>query len=81
MKVQIDQKIDNFFAVLKPVLKFLYQNGKHGCVFFVVRRTVSQCIKMHQLICHPFSWQRTAPSPCPSFSTDAVNSTMLFGCG
>ena len=40
MKVQIDQKIDNFFAVLKPVLKFLYQNGKHGCVFFVVRRTV-----------------------------------------
>ena len=40
MKVQIDQKIDNFFAVLKPVLKFLYQNGKHGCVFFVVHRTV-----------------------------------------
>lgn len=23
-----------FFPILKPVLKFLYQNGNHGCTFF-----------------------------------------------
>jgi len=27
-------------AVLKPVLKFIYQNEKQGCMFFAVHRTV-----------------------------------------
>lgn len=35
-----------FFAVLKPVQKSLYQNRRHGCIFFAVRKTVfSQCKK------------------------------------
>lgn len=29
-------------AILKPVLKFLCQNGKPGCIFFTVHRTVYQ---------------------------------------
>jgi len=42
-----------FLAVLLPVLKFLYQNEKHGCIFFSVHSTVSsQCIKIHERICH-----------------------------
>lgn len=41
-----------FSAVLKPILKFLYQNGKHGCIFFSVLRTVlNQCIKIQTTIC------------------------------
>lgn len=29
-------------AILKPVLRFLCQNGKPGCIFFTVHRTVYQ---------------------------------------
>lgn len=44
-----------FLAVLLPVLKFLYQNEKHGCIFFSVHSTVSsQCIKIHERICHHY---------------------------
>ena len=51
-----------FLSILKPILKFLYHNGKHGCVFFAVHRTVfSQYIKVHKLICHHLSWHCTAP--------------------
>ena len=68
-----------FGAILKPVLKFLYQNGKHGCIFFAVHRTVfSQCIKMHTIICHHLSQHCTAlPSLCPGFHRHHINSTLM----
>ena len=51
-----------FFSILKPVLKFLYQNGRHGCVFFEAHRTVfSQCIQIHTHIFRNVSWHCTAP--------------------
>lgn len=34
MESQINQKIDNALAILKPVLRFLSQKGKHSCTFF-----------------------------------------------
>ena len=43
------QKGYDFFAILKPVLKFLYQNRKHGYISFAAHRTLfSQCIKIHK---------------------------------
>ena len=51
-----------FLATLKLVLKFHYQNGKRGCMFFVVHRTVfSWFIKMHKLICCNLSWHCSVP--------------------
>lgn len=42
------EKMMIFSAILKFILKFLYQNGKHGCIFLIVHSTVfNQCIKMH----------------------------------
>lgn len=59
MELQIDKKKTNhtyiykkyiyilffffFGAILKPVLKFLYQKGKHGCVFFTVHWSWAAC--------------------------------------
>jgi len=34
------QKLDDFLGNLQTILKFLYQNGKHGCRFFAAHRTV-----------------------------------------
>ena len=69
------------FAVLKSILKFLYQNRKHGCTFFSDYRTVfSQHIKMHNTISHNLSYRYSAPSPCPGFSPDSASCTPLFGC-
>ena len=49
-------KLMIFSAILKPILKFLHQNRKQGCIFFVVQSPVaSQCIKMHAIICHHLS--------------------------
>jgi len=48
----ISKKLTFFFAVLKRVLKFLYQKGKHSCMFFVDHRTVFS--QVH--ICHNLSW-------------------------
>jgi len=43
------QKGYDFFAILKPVLKFLDQNRKHGYISFAAHRTLfSQCIKIHK---------------------------------
>jgi len=47
-----------FSTILKHILKFLYQNGKHGCIFSAVRRTVF--INIHKLICRNLSSQCTA---------------------
>jgi len=48
-------------AILKPVPKFRYQNGRHSYVFFTVHRTVfSRCIKMHTTVCHNLTWASTA---------------------
>lgn len=56
------KKTQTFFATLKAVLKFLDHNRKHSCLFFTVHRTVcSQCTRMHNPICHPFSQPCTAP--------------------
>lgn len=52
MELQIHKKTPQttdglFLAILKPVLKFLYQNGKHCHVFFAARRAVfRQCLRM-----------------------------------
>jgi len=46
---------------MKPTLKFLYHNGKHGCAFFVVHRAVfSQSINTHEITCRHWSWHHTA---------------------
>lgn len=67
-----------FLAVLNPVIKFLNQNRKCGCIFFSVHRTVfSQSIKMHKIIFHKLSQHSTVPSPC--LSPDSANHTPIFG--
>ena len=71
----------NFSALLKPILQFLYQNGKHGFIYFAVHRTmIRQCIPMHTSISHHFSQHCTVPSSCPGFSTDSANLIRLFDC-
>lgn len=79
MKVELEtQKNLFFFSILKPILKFLHQNAKQGCIFFAVHRTLfSQCIKTHNIICHNLSWHCDMPSPCPDFSSDSINSTLM----
>lgn len=66
----IPRKMMIFWAILKSIVKFLYQNGKQSCIFFSVYRTIfSQCIKMHNIICHIELAQHCA-SLCPSFNPD-----------
>lgn len=75
------QKKHDFSALLKSVLRFLYQNGKHSCVFFAAHRTVfSPCITMHTIICHHLGWHCPARSLCPGSSPDSGNCTPWFGC-
>ena len=70
-----------FLALLKHILKFLYQNRKHGCMFFTVQRTVfSLYIKMHNIIGHKLSWHCTVPFPCSGFSPDRADHTSTCGC-
>jgi len=48
-------------------------------IFFTVHTTVlSQCIKMHNVICHHLSQPCTVPSLCPGFSWGNVNSTLML---
>ena len=72
-----------FPGIVQPVLKFLYQFGKHSCVFFfflAVHRTVfSQCTTMHTVIFHLLSQRCNVPTPCPSFSPGSANRTPLCG--
>ena len=72
-------KLKIFFAILKPILKFLYQNGKHGSVFFAVQGPLfSQRIKTHTAMRHHLSQHCTAlPSLCPAFSWHSVNSMLM----
>lgn len=38
-----------FFQIMTPILRFLYQNRKHGCISFTVHRTafsVSKCMRL-----------------------------------
>ena len=69
LKMVSQTQIHDFFAILKPILKLLYQNGKHDYVLFVDQSTVlSQCIKMHTITCHHLSQHCIAlPSLCPPF--------------
>ena len=49
---QIYSKNDDFFfptATLKPLLKFLYQNGKHGCILPAIHETVGTVLAYVQL--------------------------------
>ena len=42
-----------FFEILKTILKLLYQNRKHGCIFFAVHKAVfRQYITVHTVICY-----------------------------
>ena len=51
MELQTFQKSDDFFNSLKPILKFLYWNGKHGYVFFAGHKNMSsKHIKTHILL-------------------------------
>jgi len=81
MESQIYSKIDFFFAILEPVLKFLYQNEKHDYGFFfpVHRPAFTQCIKMHKLVCHNLSYHCMAPSPRPG-SSPVVWLALSDGC-
>lgn len=83
MELQVKKKIyDFFFAILEPILKFLYQSWKHSYIFFSIHRTVfSQLIKMHELICHKLSWNCTVPSPCSGFSPDGISDSCVPGVG
>ena len=70
-----------FSVILKPVLKFLYQNGKQGCIILTVHRIVfSQWIKMHTVISYNLIWHCTAPSPCSGSSPDSINSAPMLSC-
>lgn len=61
--LKMELQTDNFLAILKPILTFLYQNRKHSCLFFAANRTVfSQCIKMYKIICHHLGYHCTASS-------------------
>jgi len=63
-----------FFAVLKPILKFLYQNRKQGCVFYAVQSTVFiQWIKI-QLFA--VSWI-SAVQHGPSYALVSVNTVLI----
>ena len=71
-----------FLALLKPILKLLYQKWKHSCIFFTLQSTAfSQSIKMHTIICHHLS-QRS--QPCPPRALVWVNTEWIahqrFGC-
>lgn len=55
--------------ISKPILKFLYQSRKHGCIYFTVHRAVfCQWVKTHPPITHRVS----KPSLCPAFSPGGV---------
>ena len=72
MKSQTCQRIDGgggggilvffFFSILKSILKLLYQNRKHGCIFFLFTElclvNVSKCIKLFAIAwaCHNLSF-------------------------
>jgi len=74
-------KLMTFFVILKPILKLLYESGRHGCIFFAVHTTVfGQCTKMHKIICHNLSKHCTAPSSYFDFSPDNADCTPLFSC-
>lgn len=48
--------MDNVFINLKTCSQISLPNGKHGCVFFTLHRTVfRQNIKMYGIICHNLS--------------------------
>ena len=49
------QKNDNYLAIMKPILKFLYQNRTQGCTFLSVHSVFSQRIKTHTITCHNLS--------------------------
>lgn len=62
--------------ILKPILKFL-KAWLH--IFCCSQDVLSQCINMHKIICCDLSQHCTAPSPCPSFSSDHTDRTLMFG--
>jgi len=81
LKMESKKMIIIFFAILKPILKFLYQDRNTAAYFFAVHRTAfSQWIKLHTIICYNLSQHFTAPSLCPGFSPDSANITQMYGC-
>ena len=73
-------KLMIFLAILKPILKLLYQPAKHGCMFFAVWSTVcSPCTKTHTIHCHHLSQHCAAlPSPCSGFSQHSISSSLAI---
>jgi len=59
-----NQRIDNFFKkILKPILKFLHQTWKQGCIFLAVHRTVlantSECTTLFAVTSACRNWSFT----------------------
>lgn len=70
--------IDVFSAILKPILKFVYQNKAQLHIFAVHRPVFTQYIKIHKLLCITLSWHCTAPSLCSGFNPDRANTALVF---
>ena len=59
-----------FSALLKPILKSLYDNRRHICILFAVHRDVfSQRTKMRNIICHHLGQHCTMPHVSVSAQT------------
>lgn len=77
VELQIYQKIDFFFSILKLVVKVLYQYRKHCCLFLLFTglcvAKVSKCTELFAVI-----WASSALHP--SHAPDSVGQTAVFGC-
>ena len=79
LKMVLETLTDYFFAILKPIVKLLYQTRNHGCIFFTVQSTVFHLrIKMQTVICRHLSQHCMAlPSPCPDVSQHSINQLLM----
>ena len=83
MESQIYSKIDFFFFLQSWNLFsnfFIKMKSMTMGFFFPVHRPAfTQCIKMHKLVCHNWSYHCMAPSPCPG-SSPVVWLALSDGC-
>jgi len=80
MELEIYQKINDFFSSVATCSQIPLSKQKCGWNFFVCRLVFSQCIKIHEIICHNLSWLCTVPSLCPGFSWALLIAHRWFGC-
>lgn len=71
-----------FSAILKPIIKFPYWDGKCNCVFLAIHKTAfSQRIKIHKLTCCHLSWHCTEPRALDSAQVGCWVMGALTGLG